>query len=36
LTLLGFRVGRALSFFGEFGIGTNSIINAGVSYKFGE
>ncbi len=36
LTLLGFRVGRAFSFFGEFGIGTNSIINAGVSYKFGE
>ncbi|MEI6172659.1 MAG: hypothetical protein WCR01_02835 [Bacteroidota bacterium] len=36
LTLLGFRVGRAISFFGEFGIGTNSIINAGVSYKFGE
>jgi opacity protein-like surface antigen len=36
LTLLGFRVGRALSFFGEFGIGTNSIVNAGVSYKFGE
>lgn len=36
LTLLGFRVGRAFSFFGEFGIGTNSIINAGISYKFGE
>jgi opacity protein-like surface antigen len=36
LTLLGFRVGRALSFFGEFGIGTNSILNAGMSYKFGE
>ena len=36
LTLLGFRVGRAFSFFGEFGIGTNSIINAGLSYKFGE
>jgi hypothetical protein len=36
LTLLGFRVGRALSFFGEFGIGTNSILNAGVSYKFGD
>ncbi len=34
LTLLGFRVGRALSFFGEFGIGTNSILSAGVSYKF--
>jgi len=36
LTLLGFRVGRAISFFGEFGIGTNSILNAGVSYKFGD
>lgn len=36
LTLLGFRVGRALSLFGEFGIGTNSILNAGISYKFGE
>ncbi|MCX6268300.1 MAG: hypothetical protein NTW16_13230 [Bacteroidetes bacterium] len=36
LTLLGFRVGRAFSFFGEFGIGTNSIINAGMSYKFGD
>jgi hypothetical protein len=34
LTLLGFRVGHAFSFFGEFGIGTNSIINAGFSYKF--
>lgn len=36
LTLLGFRVGRTLSFFGEFGIGTNSILNAGMSYKFGQ
>jgi opacity protein-like surface antigen len=36
LTLLGFRVGRSLSFFGEFGIGTNSILNAGVSYKFSD
>ncbi len=35
-TLLGFRVGRALSFFGEFGIGTNSIVNCGISYKFGD
>jgi len=34
-TLLGFRVGRAFSFFGEFGIGTNYILNAGISYKFG-
>ncbi|MDP1624054.1 MAG: hypothetical protein Q8M08_17150 [Bacteroidales bacterium] len=36
LTLLGFRFGRAISFFGEFGIGTNSILNAGISYKFGD
>jgi hypothetical protein len=36
LTLLGFRVGRALSFFGEFGVGTSNILNAGISYKFGE
>ena len=36
LTLLGFRVGRAFSFFGEFGIGTNSILNAGFSYKFSD
>ncbi len=36
LTLLGFRVGRALSFYGEFGIGTNAILNIGISYKFGE
>jgi hypothetical protein len=36
LTLLGFRVGRSLSFFGEFGIGTNSILNAGISYKFAD
>ncbi len=36
MTLLGFRVGRALAFFGEFGIGTGQIINAGISYKFGE
>jgi opacity protein-like surface antigen len=36
LTLLGFRVGRALSFFGEFGIGTQSILQGGVSYKFGD
>ncbi len=35
-TLLGFRIGRALSFFGEFGIGTNSIVNCGISYKFGD
>lgn len=36
MTLLGFRVGRALSAFGEFGVGTNSILNVGVSYKFGD
>lgn len=36
LTLLGFRVGRSLSFFGEFGLGTSAILNAGLSYKFGE
>lgn len=36
MTLLGFRVGRSLAFFGEFGIGTGQIINAGISYKFGE
>jgi len=36
LTLLGFRVGHAFSFFGEFGIGTNSIISAGFSYKFAD
>jgi hypothetical protein len=35
-TLLGFRVGRSLAAFGEFGMGTLQIINAGVSYKFGE
>jgi hypothetical protein len=35
-TLLGFRVGRAFSFYGEFGIGTNAIINMGFSYKFGD
>ncbi len=36
LTLLGFRVGRSLSFFGEFGVGTQSILNAGISYKFSD
>ncbi len=36
LTLLGFRIGRTISFFGEFGIGTSSILNAGISYKFGD
>ncbi|HNY01930.1 MAG TPA: hypothetical protein PKG48_05050 [Bacteroidales bacterium] len=36
LTMLGIRAGRALAFFGEFGIGTNYILNAGISYKFGK
>jgi hypothetical protein len=36
MTLLGIRAGRVVSFFGEFGIGTNYILNAGVSYKFGD
>jgi len=36
LTLLGFRFGRAFSFFGEFGLGTNSILNCGISYKFSD
>ncbi len=35
LTLLGFRVGRSVAFFGEFGLGTLQILNAGISYKFG-
>ncbi|MEI6884264.1 MAG: hypothetical protein WCO02_07240 [Bacteroidota bacterium] len=36
LTLIGFRVGRTGAFVGEFGIGTLSILNLGVSIKFGE
>ena len=36
LTFLGIRAGRALAFFAEFGVGTVSIINAGLSYKFGD
>jgi hypothetical protein len=36
ITLMGLRVGRALSGFGEFGFGTNGIITLGVSYKFGQ
>lgn len=36
LTLLGFRVGRGGAFVGEFGIGTLSILNLGVSFKFGQ
>lgn len=35
LTLLGFRAGRSVAFFGEFGLGTLQILNAGISYKFG-
>ena len=34
LTFLGVRFGRALGGFLEVGVGTNSIISAGVSYKF--
>jgi hypothetical protein len=36
MTFLGFRVGRALSGFGEFGIGTNGIIIVGMSYRFSD
>ncbi len=36
LTLFGIRVGKALAGFGEFGVGTNSIIQAGISYRFGK
>ncbi|MFH1160337.1 MAG: hypothetical protein V1733_05245 [bacterium] len=36
LTLFGVRVGKALAGFGEFGVGTNSIIQAGISYQFGK
>jgi len=36
LTLLGFRVGRGVAFCGEFGIGTLSILNLGISFKFGQ
>lgn len=36
LTMIGIRVGRSLAFFGEFGIGTNYILNAGISYKFAD
>ena len=35
-TLLGFRIGRGAAFCGEFGIGTLSFLNLGVSFKFGE
>lgn len=36
LTFIGIRAGRSLGGFLEFGIGTNGIINAGVSYKIGD
>ena len=36
LTFLGVRAGRALGFFFEFGVGTNSIITGGLSYKLVE
>lgn len=36
MTLLGFRVGRSVAFFGEFGFGTNQIVNAGISFKVGQ
>jgi len=36
LSLLGFRVGRSLAFFGEFGVRKNYILTAGISYKLGE
>ena len=34
LTLLGFRFGRGLGFSGEFGIGSLSILNIGITCKF--
>ena len=36
LTFLGVRFGRTLGGFCEFGIGTNSIIAAGINYQFGD
>ncbi|MCX6252455.1 MAG: hypothetical protein NTX61_17110 [Bacteroidetes bacterium] len=36
LTLMGVRAGRKLGGFGEFGFGTNGIINAGMFYRFGD
>ena len=35
-TLLGFRIGRGAAFCGEFGIGTLTFLNLGVSFKFGD
>lgn len=36
LTLLGFRLGRSMAFCGEFGVGSLSILNLGITYKFGD
>ena len=36
LTFMGVRFGRALGGFCEFGMGTNPIISAGISYQFGD
>ncbi len=36
LTLMGIRFGRALGGFFEFGFGSYSIVNAGISYKFAD
>ena len=36
LTFMGVRFGRAFGGFCEFGIGTNSIISAGLNYQFGD
>jgi hypothetical protein len=36
LTLMGIRAGHKLGGFGEFGFGTNGIICAGISYRFGD
>jgi len=33
LTLFGIRAGKALGGFLEFGVGTNGIVTAGISYK---
>ena len=36
ITFMGVRFGRAFGGFCEFGIGTNSIISAGLNYQFGD
>jgi len=36
LTFMGVRFGRSFGGFCEFGIGTNSIISAGLNYQFGD